>query len=70
MGFTRKGSPEKQNAIKVTGAVNKEQQVEDIVCSKCKAKIGTMKGNIAIVAGEMTIGLGKPVIVCENCKGK
>ena len=70
MGFSRKGSPEKINAIKVTGN-STEQPTENLVCSKCGKKIGTRKGALTIISGKTTIGLNNSsILVCLECGSK
>lgn len=68
MSFNRKGSPEKQNGIKVQGA-SKEASTVDLHCSKCGTVIGTQKGAITIVAGQTTISISHNDLLCNKCKG-
>lgn len=68
MSFNIKGSPEKQNGIKVQGA-SKELPTMNLCCSKCGKVIGTQKGSISIVAGKTTISLDhSDIILCNRCK--
>lgn len=68
--FQRKGSPEKQNAIHVQGTVKPQATVE-LKCSSCGTIIGTRKGVITVISGEMTIGINNSSkLLCNKCKEK
>ena len=67
--FTRKGAPEKSNAIKVQG--NIKGATKELNCKSCGKPMGTQKGAISIIGGIMTVGLGSPDLICSECrKGK
>jgi len=67
--FQKKGSPEKNNGIKVQSFC-KEENYQDLKCHKCGKVIGSQKGAITIIAGKTTVSISNNDIVCKDCKGE